>query len=472
MSNVSGHDADGLKRLAWTALIYGFPCYELARLRYRALAEPAVANPQLPFPLNTWRHKKNLRAPDSSVVTSANSDLLLSGAWLDLSAGPLRFRLPGQTDRYYSVQLIDFFSNTCAVLAAEKSERASQDFIVAGPNWDGGTPAGIPLIRLGTNAGWALLRILADGVEDLPAARALQNRFAIRPQPGSGRGGGSPVEALSMPVFPLENGDALHFFDVLNAVLTENPPPDQDRRIVEELRAIGVGPSMHFDRGAFSDAELAALGEGLAAGRATLGERIGGADKPHGQWRPPDELVATMRGDAAAAGGDDELDRIGWYLPYKHFGKFGTNYLLRAQFALDSIGALPASEALYFCANTDGKGAPLDGHANYVLRFPADGRPPVDGYWSLTAYQVDDRNLRWFVPNDIRRYSIGDRTAGLQYDADGSLRLLMAHRPPATGIGNWLPVCAGPFTLMLRAFRPRPELLDERYKIPAIGKDG
>ena len=46
--------------------------------------------------------------------------------------------------------------------------------------------------------------------------------------------------------------------------------------------------------------------------------------------------------------------------------------------------------------------------------------PPVRFFWSLTMY---DLKIRLLVDNPIDRYSIGDRTEGLKYGSDGSLKI-------------------------------------------------
>ena len=46
--------------------------------------------------------------------------------------------------------------------------------------------------------------------------------------------------------------------------------------------------------------------------------------------------------------------------------------------------------------------------------------PPVRFFWSLTMYDLKTRLL---VDNPIDRYSIGDRTEGLKYGSDGSLKI-------------------------------------------------
>ena len=55
--------------------------------------------------------------------------------------------------------------------------------------------------------------------------------------------------------------------------------------------------------------------------------------------------------------------------------------------------------------------------------------PPVGAFWSVTMYDLPDFYL---VENPIGRYSVGDRTPGLQYGDDGSLTISIQRDEPAT----------------------------------------
>lgn len=423
---------DGLGEVAEAArlaFIYGFPIYEMARLRYRAFTKgDSPARP------NIFRHGRQLIFPGNNRTTSNNVDTLYSGAWVDLSRGSLLIHMPKIEGRYYSLQLLDFFTNNFAVLGARTPD--SHDFLLAGPQWNGRTPAGTKLIRSPTNAVWAMLRILVDDPDDVPAVCKLQDQFSITPGPGrvrkSVRGG---LDPLSMPVLPLERTDRLKFFDVLNALLTENPPPPQDSEVLKRLRPIGVGPSLTFDRDRFTASELEEIYKGMAA------------------------AARAMRLPMFANAG-------GWSRPPADMGVFGTNYPWRARCALVGIGALPREEAMYFTTFCDASGAPLRGGNRYVINFEPGNQPPADAFWSLTVYRRDEQMRRWLVPNPINRYSIGDRTPHLRYSDDGSLRIFVQHMRPVANQENWLPAPPGPFLLTLRTYWPRPELLDERYTIP------
>jgi hypothetical protein len=99
------------------------------------------------------------------------------------------------------------------------------------------------------------------------------------------------------------------------------------------------------------------------------------------------------------------------------------------------------------------------------MRFAPGQLPPVNAFWSITMYSQRDYFL---VPNPIDRYAIGDRTQGLRHDADGGLTLTIQHAPPLDEAtrANWLPAPPDAFFLCLRAYLPRPEMVDGRYQLP------
>ena len=136
----------------------------------------------------------------------------------------------------------------------------------------------------------------------------------------------------------------------------------------------------------------------------------------------------------------------------------------RAAAARAGLWGNHAYEALYALTYVDAAGEPLSGARRYRIRFPQP--PPVDAFWSLTMYDLPNYYL---VANPIDRYSIGDRTPGLQPDPDGGLTLyLQRAAPPAAQRSNWLPTPAGDFRPVLRMYQPDAALLDGTYRLPPI----
>jgi hypothetical protein len=129
----------------------------------------------------------------------------------------------------------------------------------------------------------------------------------------------------------------------------------------------------------------------------------------------------------------------------------------------------PGSAAPATAARTpspvDGDGAPLTGAGRYELRFAEE--PPCEAFWSVTMYDAHEFHL---VPNAIGRYSIGDRTRGMERGADGSLTIVLQHDEPDTPAGraNWLPAPAGRFRPILRMYEPAEVVFDGGYELPPI----
>jgi hypothetical protein len=90
--------------------------------------------------------------------------------------------------------------------------------------------------------------------------------------------------------------------------------------------------------------------------------------------------------------------------------------------------------------------------------------PPVDAFWSVTAYDTDG----YFIPNALKRQAIGDRDK-LQFNPDGSLDLhIQADSPGPDKEANWLPVAKAPFTLLMRLYSPKAEILDGSWTPPPV----
>jgi len=113
-------------------------------------------------------------------------------------------------------------------------------------------------------------------------------------------------------------------------------------------------------------------------------------------------------------------------------------------------GGNPDREAVYLNVtppNNDGKMA-------YELKV---GAVPVDGFWSVSLYNAKG----YYEPNSLSAYSVNSITA--DKDADGAVRIQFGNCDGQTA--NCLPIMDG-WNYMVRLYRPRPEVLDGRWKFP------
>ena len=122
-------------------------------------------------------------------------------------------------------------------------------------------------------------------------------------------------------------------------------------------------------------------------------------------------------------------------------------------------------EANYQIVYKDVEDQPLNSAHRYELHMPVP--PPVDAFWSLTMY---DAHEFYLVDNPINRYSIGDRTPGLNYGEDGSLTLFLQNDSPGPDKeSNWLPTPqTGNFRPIMRMYQPKEPILNGTYLLPAI----
>jgi hypothetical protein len=221
--------------------------------------------------------------------------------------------------------------------------------------------------------------------------------------------------------------------------MNESPPPMTDARMLDSMSPL-LQLGRKFDPSRFSSDQIAEIKAGLAETTKTM-------------------LQARVT----------SLVKNGWNYPRVSLGNFGQDYDYRAAVALGGLAALPRAEAMYLRGSgEDGRG--LDSGRSWRITFPADQLPPVHSFWSLSMYRVTPENQLFFAPNAINRYAIGDRTPGLKRGSDGSIDIVMSRTEPTTyANANWLPAAAdGRFVLILRAYLPKPALIEGRYEVPPL----
>lgn len=406
-----------LRTAARDAYIYTLPLIEVATTRQRGMS--------LGQRMGVFTHVRNLATPKHRAVTTPNTDTLYSTAHIDLSAGPVTITLPAAGERYLSLALMDAYTNNFAVLGTRTTGPAGGTFRLVGPR---DAMEGWNIVRSPTDHVWALARILVEGPHDLEAAREVQAGISMQ-----GPGGEPPGPYAGRAA------DWAAYFESAATLMALNPPPVTDLAALRRMAPLGLTEG--FDAGRFSKAEVAEIEAGLTEGRRAV--RGGGG------------LAGNFVG--------------GWSYPSVRLGDFDQDYELRGTVALGGLAALPPAEAMYLQGEGPLPGKLFDGTTSWRLHFPADGHLPVNSFWSLSLYEATDDGQYFFWDNPLNRYAIGDRTPGLTTNPDGSLDIWIGHESPGPDReGNWLPAPAAPFALFMRAYLPKPELLQGYYRMPAL----
>jgi len=162
----------------------------------------------------------------------------------------------------------------------------------------------------------------------------------------------------------------------------------------------------------------------------------------------------------------------GWVIT-KGLGVYGTDYMKRAVVAAFGWPANLQEDAVYPYTEVDSAGQKLTGADKYTLTFAKGQTPAVNGFWSITMYQIDQG--WWFVPNPLNKFTVSPRN-NLKPNPDGSITLYFQHESPGKDKeANWLPAPKGAFIPMLRMYWPQdrpPSILDGTWKPPAVQKAG
>lgn len=395
-------------------------------------------------PVNHFSHVRVFPDHRFRLVVRPNCDTLYSSAWIDLSAEPMLLSVPDMGGRYYVMPFMDAWTNVFAYVGTRTTGSGPGHYMVVGPDWKGNIPDGVEKIESPTNMTWLIGRIQASGQQDFPEVHQLQDQIFLtplsrwakdQPNPGFVRTNDPSNARSKSPMAMVAAMDAADFFSTLAGLMGEQPPAAADGPMLKRLAKFGIVPGHQFDVENLGFLRQRMLTKAVDVTRKKMNE------------------IATS----------DRSSENKWVVLRDGIGTYGTSYDVRAMVSLIGLGALAPVEAVYPNTNMDISGQPLDGRHRYRIHFDAEKTPPVDAFWSLTLY--DERGF--LIDNPIKRYAIGDRDP-LEFNADGSLDILIQQDKPVANTSNWLPAPAGNFAVTLRLYLPKAEFLDGTWNLPPI----
>ena len=435
--------ADEARAIARDAYVYGFPLVDSYRIQYAYFVDKD--NPEYKGNWNEIHNTARVYTPDDKAVQTPNSDTPYSFVGVDLRTEPVVLTVPSvEKERYYSIQFVDMYTFNFAYAGSRTTSNEAGNFLLAGPNWKGDKPSGIKqMIQSETELVLLLYRTQLFNPDDLGNVKKVQagykiqslSQFLNQPAPAP-----APIIEFMKPLGVQEQKASLEFFNQLNFILQFCPAHPSETGMMKRFAKMDIGANKNFSANNFSPEIKKAIEDGLTDA-----------------WKVNEEVH-----NMAAAGKAGSGDFFGTRVHLKN------NYPYRMAAAVAGIYGNSQEEAIYPVYYLDSSGQPLNASSNrYTLRFAAGQLPPVNAFWSLTAYEMPSSLL---YANPLNRYLINSpMLADLKKNEDGGLTLYVQNESPGKDReSNWLPAPKGKLKLVLRLYWPKKEALDGTWKAPPM----
>ncbi|WP_216673389.1 DUF1254 domain-containing protein [Paraburkholderia solitsugae] len=445
--NLSAPEA---KQIAEDAYVYG---YSLITTEVTGVQMSNVPKAKgLTAPMGQFINVPRYPPADYRGVSAPNADTLYSVSWVDLSE-PIVFSHPDMGKRFYLFEMTDLWMHDFETPGARTAGGKAANYLLTGPGWTGKVPAGMKQIKSATRYMVILGRTFADGSEaDYKDVNALQAQLKLTPLSSWGKSYTyaappvNPSPGFSMTDKPQAVINAMNtstYFNMMAKLMCKDAPPSaEDGPMLAKMARIGIVPCKAFDIASLDPDVQAAIEDGGKDGFAHIEANRKNMGRMENGW-----IVTTG------------------------LGSYGTDYMKRAVVAAYGWPANHQEDAVYPYTFVDADGSKLTGANRYTVTFPKGKSPPVNGFWSITMYRVD--NGWWFTPNPLNRFTISPRNHP-KYNPDGSLTLYFQNESPGSDKeANWLPAPKGEFIPMLRMYWPKPDtpsILNATWAPPKVVK--
>jgi hypothetical protein len=362
-----------------------------------------------------------------------------------LDKQPVVVQVPDFGSRFYTYQLVDHRTDSFYSIGKQYNTKPGA-YLLVGPNWNGTPPAGIIDVgRSFTDLAAIFPRVFQDDTpQDKAAIQGLLNQIMVYPLTEFD-GKTTTKDWSKAPSFPAPasagKGETKwvipeKFFDQLPEVLQVVPPLPGEEAMYGQFKSL-------LDAAAKDPKIKAALTHAAVAAENEL-------------IRP----LFDFHNNGQPVGN-------GWTSPPNN-AQWGTDYLSRAATARSNMFDNAPKETKYIYTDFDKNGQRLTGAHRYTVTFASGQTPPVNGFRSLTVYNKE----HLFEPNRLNRFSLGTKSKSMQTAADGSLTLYFQNKSPgAEKETNWVPTPTDEFSLYIRAYWPKDEVLNGTWKPPVVTRE-
>jgi DNA sulfur modification protein DndE len=421
---------DSSYAIAYQAAMWGSPAVIMYALRDHDATGP---NPKA-APNDIWR-MENTSTPElaeKAGYVMPNLSVIYGFGFLDLRQEPVVMTYPDSKGLYYMIETLDMWTNAFAYPAGVKNGYKGGKVAFVAPGWKGELPADVKRIDCPTP--WILIqpRVHLPNEAGLEAARNVLSNIKTQTL-SSYLGKQSPTVKTNyevpnfvdpkLPVSVLDFKDPLQFWDLLSAVINENPPPkDEITALVPMFAPLGIELGKKWDRSKVNPLILKAMAQAAQDVPLAL------ASLPAGRLTN------------------------GWYIPPPSIGNYKKDYQIRAFVARNGLTANTPEEAVYFLARTDSTGQAVTGAHNYTMTFKQTPPFHEPSFWALRMF---DGVSLYPVRNPINRYVLGRDFPDMRKNADGTVTVYLQNQSPGKDKeSNWLPTPTGPFIMILGTYAP------------------
>lgn len=367
---------------------------------------------------NTCDADTELKDHTMREIARPNNDTLYIGCMLDLRKDPVILEMPAFDSKYVSLMVTayDHYVNVPMTTRLDDFRKPEKIlFYTARTEGYSGEPVeGVDRIfEASGDFISAIFRVMPHGNDPERFERIVKQMQSVKPVTLSEYRGGEakPIDDVQFPPVGKTDFDVFgnNLLEVMQFVFnhtTLDPDNEIDRGVLAAYEPLGIEPGKQYDPGtvkAIDSERFRSIAEQVAAKNLALMGQPEVSAKLMPYWMEPK-------------------------------GKTSLDALVAAS-VIGPIG-LPAAEAEYpAITTTDGK--PFNAMHDYVIRMTKNQLPPAEAFWSVTLYDLENG---FFIPNDRKKYSVGDN-AGMKLNVDGGIDIyIAAEKPDGVPDENWLPI--------------------------------